>query len=149
MKVAEYVYFAVISKSHSLDEISHTLGIPPDSTLSTPAFGNRTNTQHWRLGLVGFQPETDESHLTELVDALMQRLHAREGRLLKLSREGAALTLHIVRGFHPDPTEADLGWSLSASHLAWLGGIGASLDVDEYDFSAGSATSAGADTATL
>jgi hypothetical protein len=135
VKVRQSTRFAIFSADVTADEMTERVGLEPDEVLVQ---GRR------RSG----PPPVPRSHAWKLVDRgpgriddqaerLIARLRPHRDRLVALCREpGFSVGLLIGRHFPDEDGVPDgFGWHLDAQLVEFLAAVGASIDVDEYDYS--------------
>ena len=152
MRIRQYVYFSVYSKTATADEIASYLGLDPDRILvrgSRSTDPPRPPEHSWEL-----QCDSPGLTIDGQAASVLDRLRGVEDRLVTIRAdllgEGGGCSLQLVRYFNDDEGEEEelsppdarlqqlagqhqlLGWHLDADSLNFLSRIGAEIDADEY-----------------
>ena len=138
MKLTEYVYFSIKSKSLTPDAITARVELSPDAVR---ARSGAARTASWTIGRTRAGSPAGETSVTAQVAAVMERLGGHEAAIRELCvSPDTNCALVIVRGYEPNRTEARMGISVSAETIAMLHAMNCGIEIDEYDYSGGSAT---------
>lgn len=122
------VAFLVIDRLRSTSELALTLDCPVDEVSLHRTRGKTPKTEVvWEIKRDG-DGTTD---LTELIQAVIELAKAKQVQLTQLSTDPAVkFVLQIVH--YVGDSGMGPGFAIQQSLLAWLGKIGASVDVDQY-----------------
>lgn len=152
VRVKQYVYFAIKSKTTAADEIAAYLGLAPDKVLVRGS--RRANPPVPVAHIWELRCDAPGLRIDEQVASVIDRLRPVEERLASIDadllRGSGYCVLQIVRYFdHEEGEEEELsppdeplqllpgqhqlfGWHLDSDVLDFLVRVGAVLDVDEY-----------------
>lgn len=133
MQVKTRVYFSVGSDSWSPEELEARIGMAPTSVMRKAS--KRVDppvpaSNAWKLDSTADPFTPLWQHLENLRGSIAPVV----GKIADVCRGEPTACLQIVREFRPSDEEADLGFWIDESWLAIIGQTGASLDVDEYDY---------------
>lgn len=136
MRVEQYCYFALKSRTVSAAEMTRRLGMEPDEAVvrgSRSAERDVPAVHAWKIFRRGAE------RVDEQVEHVVDRLLPVRDELVRLTADPEiAAVVQLVRYFNDDndtdSEDADVGWCLSARTLTFLADVRAFLDADEYDY---------------
>jgi hypothetical protein len=127
------VFLTVISDAMTSGQITDFIGVQPDETVNkgevapNSIVGRPSKWTVWQL----IEKGSSSADISQLVNALYERILSIETRLKKLRETGCEVVIQIAL-YHSPADETGGGFMLDVPLLKSLTDIGASVDIDQY-----------------